>query len=83
MAYKPGIISCSANGKPNPQISWSEKGGKSLNPKRFTKVSNNSLLIRSVRPEDDGTYTCTMKQTKGAERVTSNDKNIRVSVISE
>ena len=83
MAYKPGIISCSANGKPNPQISWSKEGGKSLNPKRFTQVSDGSLRIHYVRPEDDGNYTCTMKQTKGAKRVTSKDKDIRVSVISE
>ena len=83
MAYKPGIISCSANGKPNPQISWSKEGGKSLNPKRFTQVSDGSLHIKSVRPEDDGNYTCTMKQSKGAKRVTSKDKDIRVSVISE
>nr|XP_058969437.1 scavenger receptor cysteine-rich domain superfamily protein-like [Pocillopora verrucosa] len=83
MAYKPGIISCSANGKPNPEISWSKEGGKSLNQKRFTQVSDGSLRISSVRPEDDGTYTCTMKQSKGEERVTSKDKNIRVSVISE
>ena len=83
MAYKPGIISCSANGKPNPQISWSKEGGKSLNSERFTQVSDGSLHIDSVRPEDDGNYTCTMKQTKGAKRVTSKDKDIRVSVISE
>ena len=83
MAYKPGIISCSANGKPNPQISWSKEGGKSLNPERFTQVSDGSLHIDSVRPEDDGNYTCTMKQTKGVKRVTSKDKDIRVSVISE
>ena len=83
MAYKPGIISCSANGKPNPQISWSKEGGKSLNPKRFTQVSDGSLRINYVRPEDDGNYTCTMKQNKGAKRFTSKDKDIRVSVISE
>ena len=83
MAYKPGIISCSANGKPNPQISWSKEGEKSLNQKRFTQVSDGSLHIKSVRPEDDGNYTCTMKQSKGAKRVTSKDKDIRVSVISE
>ena len=83
MAYKPGIISCSANGKPNPQISWSKEGGKSLDPTRFTQLSNGSLRIGFVKPEDDGTFTCTMKQTKGAKGVTSKDKNIRVRVISE
>ena len=83
MAYNPGIISCSADGKPNPQISWSKEGGKSLDPKRFTQLSNGSLRIGFVKPEDDGTFTCTMTQTKGAKKVTSKDKDIRVRVISE
>ena len=83
IASESGIISCSADGKPNPQISWSKEGGKSLDPKRFTQVSNGSLRIGFVKPEDDGTFTCTMKQNKGAKRVTSKDKNIRVRVISE
>nr|XP_058952666.1 inactive tyrosine-protein kinase 7-like [Pocillopora verrucosa] len=81
IAYESGIISCSADGTPSPQISWSKKGRKSLDPKRFTQVSNGSLRIGFVKPEDDGTFTCTMKQTKGAKRVTSKDKDIRVRVI--
>ncbi|CAH3155120.1 unnamed protein product [Pocillopora meandrina] len=81
MAYTSGIISCSADGTPSPQISWSKKGRKSLDPKRFTQVSNDGLRIGFVKPEDDGTFTCTMKQTKGAKRVTSKDKDIRVRVI--
>ena len=83
IASESGIISCNADGKPNPQISWSKEGGKSLDPTRFTQVSNGSLRIGFVKREDDGTLTCTMKQTKGAKRVTSKDKNIRVRVISE
>ena len=83
MAYTSGIISCSADGTPSPQISWSKKGRKSLDPKRFTQVSNGSLRIGFVKPEDNGTFTCTIKQTKGAQRVTSKDKDIRVKVISE
>ena len=82
-AYTSGIISCSADGTPSPQISWSKKGGKSLDPIRFTQVSDGSLRIGYVKPEDDGTFTCTMKQTKGPQRVTSRDKNIVVTVISE
>ena len=78
-----GTISCSGDGRPSPHISWSKKGGKSLDPKRFTQVSNGSLRISYVKPEDDGTFTCTMKQTKGPKRVTSKDKSIRVRVISE
>ncbi|XP_066030697.1 fibroblast growth factor receptor homolog 1-like [Pocillopora verrucosa] len=81
IAYESGIISCSADGKPNPQISWSKKGGKPLDPKRFTPLSSGSLRIGPVKPKDNGTFTCTMKQTKGAKRVTSKDKDILVRVI--
>ena len=83
IAYTSGIISCSADGTPSPQISWSKQGGKSLDPIRFTQVSNGSLRIGFVKPEDNGTFTCTMKQTKGPQRVTSRDKNIVVTVIGE
>nr|XP_058962259.1 hemicentin-2-like [Pocillopora verrucosa] len=81
IAHTSGIISCSADGTPSPQISWSKKGGKSLDPKRFTQVSNGSLRIGFVKPEDHGTFICTMKQTKGPQRVTRRDKNILVTVI--
>nr|XP_058946193.1 fibroblast growth factor receptor 3-like [Pocillopora verrucosa] len=80
-AYTSGIISCSADGKPSPQISWSKKGGKSLDSRRFTQVPSGSLRISYVKPEDDGTFTCTMKQTKGPRMVTTKDKHIRVTVI--
>ena len=83
MAYTSGIISCSADGTPSPHISWSKKGRNSLDPKRFTQVSNGNLRIGFVKPEDDGTFTCTMTQTIGAKKVTSKDKDIRVRVISE
>ncbi|PFX12395.1 Matrix-remodeling-associated protein 5, partial [Stylophora pistillata] len=76
-----GIISCSAQGKPSPQIYWSKKGGNSFDHRRFTQVSNGSLHISPVKPEDNGTFICTMKQTKGAKRVTSNDRNILVTII--
>ena len=81
-AYTSGIISCSADGTPSPQISWSKQGGKSLDPIRFSQVSN-GMRISYVKPEDNGTFICAMKQTKGPKRVTSKDKNIQVTVISE
>ncbi|CAH3155132.1 unnamed protein product, partial [Pocillopora meandrina] len=82
IAYTSGIISCSAGGTPSPQISWSKKGGKSLDPRRFAQISNGSLRIGFVKPEDDGTFIiCTMTQTKGPQRVSSRDKNILVTVI--
>ena len=41
------------------------------------------MRISYVKPEDNGTFICAMKQTKGPKRVTSKDKNIQVTVISE
>ncbi|XP_066030097.1 fibroblast growth factor receptor 4-like [Pocillopora verrucosa] len=79
-AYTSGIISCSADGTPSPQISWSKKGGKSIDTRRFTQVSN-GMRISYVKPEDNGTFICAMKQTKGPKRVTSKNKNIQVTVI--
>ncbi|XP_022807420.1 fibroblast growth factor receptor-like [Stylophora pistillata] len=80
-AGKKGTIRCSAEGKPRPQISWRKKDGKPLSKGRFTPVSNGNLHISRVKPEDDGTFICRMKQTKGPKRVTSRDKNIKVTVI--
>ncbi|XP_022809906.1 roundabout homolog 1-like isoform X1 [Stylophora pistillata] len=78
-----GIISCGAQGEPSPQIYWRKKGGNSFDHRRFTQVSNGSLHISPVKPEDNGTFICTSKQTKGAKRVTSNDKDILVTIRSE
>ncbi|PFX12729.1 Hemicentin-1 [Stylophora pistillata] len=75
-----GIISCGAQGEPSPQIYWRKKGGNSFDHRRFTQVSNGSLHISPVKPEDNGTFICTSKQTKGAKRVTSNDKDILVTI---
>ena len=83
IAYTRGIISCSAEGTPSPQISWSKQGGKSLNQKRFSQLPSGSLQVNHVEPEDNGTYICTMKQNKGPRRVTHTDKTIDVLVRSK
>ncbi|XP_022777869.1 scavenger receptor cysteine-rich domain superfamily protein-like, partial [Stylophora pistillata] len=76
-----GLLSCGAEGVPSPQISWSKKGRNSLDHMRFYQVSNGSLFIRSVKYEDNGIFICTMKQTKGPKRITSNDKTILLTVM--
>ena len=78
-----GIISCSAEGNPTPQISWSRQDGKQLNKERFRQLSNGSLHISLVQSGDTGTYICTMKQNKGSDSLTSKKQTIKVSVLSE
>ena len=51
--------------------------------RRFIQLSNGSLHINPVHEGDNGTYICVMQQNKGADRVTSDDKIISVSIISE
>ena len=78
-----GIISCSAEGTPTPQIEWKREDEIPLDKERFTQLSNGSLYVNPVHPQDKGTYICTFKQSKGSERVTKDDQTINVSVISE
>ena len=79
-----GIINCSAEGKPDPQFSkWNRKDGSPLDKQRFTPLSNGSMRVYPVRPEDKGNYTCTIKQTRGKERITSKSQKIEVSVVGE
>ena len=78
-----GIISCSAEGTPIPQIDWRRQDKISLDEARFTQLSNGSLYVNPVHQQDNGTYICTFRQSKGRERVTTNYQTIKVSVISE
>jgi len=78
-----GIVSCSAEGAPTPQIDWRRQDGTPLEKGRFKQLSNGSLYINLVLPQDKGTYICTFRQTKGSKRVTTNEQTIDVFVISE
>lgn len=78
-----GIIHCSSEGTPSPQIRWSKQGGMEVDLGRFIQLSNGSLHINPVHEGDNGTYICVMQQNKGADRVTSDHKIISVSIISE
>ena len=78
-----GIICCSAEGTPDPWIIWSRKDGTPLDKGRFRQLSNGSLHVNLVRPEDKGTYVCTMKQNKGTNAVASKVKDIEIFVTSE
>ncbi|XP_068759688.1 hemicentin-1-like [Montipora capricornis] len=78
---KPGEISCTAEGNPPPQFEWSKNENLLLEDDRFTQLSGGSLQIDRVRRDDNGTYTCSMKQTKGSERITDYHQRINVYVI--
>ncbi|XP_020615335.1 fibroblast growth factor receptor 2-like [Orbicella faveolata] len=76
-----GIISCSAEGTPTPQIEWKRQDNVLLDKGRFTQLSNGSLYINPVYPQDKGTYICTFRQSKGSKRVTTKEQTINVVVI--
>ncbi|XP_020911953.1 hemicentin-1 [Exaiptasia diaphana] len=55
-------LSCKATGNPKPTISW-EKDNNA--------IKNGSLLvIKNIRPSDDGKYTCMAKNTIGDDKIT-------------
>ena len=83
IAYSSGIVSCSAEGTPTPQIDWKRQDETPLDKGRFSQLSNGSLYINLVKPKDNGTYICIFRQTKGDKRVTTNEQTISVFVISE
>jgi len=83
IADSSGIVSCSAEGTPSPQIDWRRQDETPLEIRRFTQLSNGSLYINLVHPHDKGTYICILRQTKGSKRVTTNKQLIDVFVISE
>ena len=83
IADSSGIISCSAEGTPTPQIVWKRQGEKPLEKGRFAQLSSGSLRVNRVLPQDKGIYSCLSIQSKGSNRVTKNTLNITVSVISE
>ena len=78
-----GIISCSAEGTPTPQIEWKRKDEAQLDKARFRQGLSGSLYVNPVHRQDQGTYICSFKQSKGSKRDTIKVKEINVLVISE
>ncbi|XP_044182087.1 leucine-rich repeats and immunoglobulin-like domains protein 3 [Acropora millepora] len=76
-----GIIHCSALGNPAPQFKWSRKDGRFLPDERFIQLANGSLRVSSIRREDSGTYTCTIKQSRGSDSISEKSQSINVTVI--
>ena len=80
---KPGIIQCSAMGNPAPQFEWSRKDKRSIQGERFIQMTNGSLKVKKIQRNDTGSYTCTMKQSRGTESTSEKRQNINVRVIGK
>ena len=78
-----GIIYCSAVGNPAPQFKWSRKDGRSLSDARFNPLTNGSLAVEPIRRGDNGTYICTIKQSRGSESTSEKSQSIIVRVIGK
>jgi len=79
---RPGIIQCSALGNPAPQFKWSREDGRSI-PGGFIQLTNGSLKVKEMHREDNGTYVCKIKQSRGTESSTERTQNINVRVLGK
>ena len=78
-----GIIHCSALGNPAPQFKWSKNNRRIFLGGKFTQLANGSLAVKRIREDDSGTYTCTIKQSRGSDSVTEKSQSIKVTVIGK
>ena len=76
------VIHCSALGNPTPQFKWSRKDGQSVR-REFFQWFSGSLRVRSIRREDNGTYICTIKQTRGFDSTSEKSQSIIVRVLGK
>ena len=77
------MIYCSARGNPAPLFKWSRKDGRSLQDLRFSHLANGSLKVEPIQREDSGSYTCTIKQTRGSDSISEKSQSIIVWVIGK
>ena len=63
------LLKCVADGNPTPQITW-YKLNSSLPPGRYV-VSTSALIVKDVRPEDDGVYRCRAENLLGSINATA------------
>ena len=54
------ILKCTADGNPLPQVTWSNLNS-SLPVGRHVVESSGTLIVKNVRPGDDGVYSCRAK----------------------
>ncbi|UYV73635.1 ImpL2 [Cordylochernes scorpioides] len=59
---------CRAGGQPRPQVTWTGPENKSLeNLSRFQVLANGDLMIRDIKWEDMGEYTCKVQNSRGSD----------------
>ena len=59
------ILNCSADGYPTPQVTWSKMNSQ-LPVGRHVVEASGALILRDVRPGDDGVYSCKAKNLLGS-----------------
>lgn len=59
------IFKCTVDGNPLPQVTWS-KLNSSLPVGRHVVQSSGVLIVKDVRPDDEGVYSCTTKNLLGS-----------------
>ena len=64
------ILKCSADGNPTPQITWSKMNSR-LPVGRHKVESSGALILKDVRPEDEGVYSCEAKNLLGSVNASS------------
>jgi len=58
------ILKCTADGNPRPKVTWS-KLNSSLPVGRHAVESSGALIVKDVRPVDDGVYSCRAENLLG------------------
>ena len=58
------ILKCTSDGNPRPKVTWS-KLNSSLPLGRHVVESSGALIVKDVRPEDDGVYSCRAENLLG------------------
>ena len=59
------ILKCSADGYPTPQVTWSKLNSR-LPVGRHVVESSGALILKYVRPGDEGVYSCKAKNLLGS-----------------
>ena len=59
------ILKCSADGYPTPQVTWSKLNSQ-LPVGRHVVESSGALILKDVRPGDEGVYSCKAKNLLGS-----------------
>jgi len=58
------ILKCTADGNPRPKVTWF-KLNSSLPAGRHVVESSGALILKDVRPGDDGVYSCRVENLLG------------------